>query len=63
MTKEEKDAEKIALILIKFKNEESIQSISNDATTMAFRASRGWWELVGAPYFNARMQKLKEKIK
>lgn len=60
----EKMAEKIAVMLLKAAStEEEIEHITNEAQTMAIRGFRGWWEIIGKPYYNKRLAKVKKKAK
>jgi hypothetical protein len=55
-------AEKIALLLFSLGDEETIRRWSNQATDMAVRASRGWWEIPGRPAFNEQMARFRKKL-
>lgn len=61
LTKDDRVTEKIALLLLRLPEEKRTQ-VSHTALDMANRAERGWWELVGSPYYNAQLASLREKI-
>ncbi len=57
MTRNEKLAEKIALLLLSLPEKE-IDGVSNDALDLAKRVKREWLVLTGKPYYTKRLASL-----
>jgi hypothetical protein len=60
--KEDQAVEDIALILLKFEDEETFEAVAHRATDMARRAFRGWWELPLRPAYNKLMARMRKKL-
>jgi len=42
--------------------DQTLDIYANEARDMAYRAQKGWWTLVGRPYFNEQMAQLKAAL-
>ena len=62
LTKREQAAEDIAFRLHELGEEDRVGA-AYDAIDMVHRAAMGWWDVVGAPHFTARMERLKKRLK
>jgi hypothetical protein len=63
MADKEKIADEIAFILLtSFDNEEDVRVCINEARDLAIRGLQNWWELVGAPHYTERLQRLRMKL-
>jgi hypothetical protein len=73
LTHEEKVIEKIALLLLtlepnRYDPERTLSIACNTAESMAYRAKKAmngdpsWWEIVGKPDWNARMNRIKVRL-
>jgi hypothetical protein len=61
---EERVIEKMALLLLSLEPDphepdRTFEIAANQASDMAYRANKGWWEIAGKPDFNRRMANLR----
>lgn len=63
LTRHEHVVEQIVILLLSLDNYEDRAHAIMDANDIMQRVEKGWWERAGSPHFNARMARIKRKLR